>query len=82
MEKLTFYTRLNCHLCEEAYRLLVMVALDIPLEIDVIDITHNHNEAIRAVYAHRIPVISKSGAGTELAWPFTADDLRAYLHHR
>ncbi len=79
MNKLILYGKLNCHLCEEAYRILMSLAWDIPLEIDVVDITHTHNKHVEAKYFDRIPVIARPGAQTELDWPFTADDVKAYL---
>lgn len=79
MNKVTLYTKLNCHLCEEAYRLLMDVAYDIPLEIDVVDISHAHNRHLKAVYGERIPVITRAGVDAELDWPFTTDELKAYL---
>ena len=79
MEKIIFYTKLNCHLCEEAYRMLMDLAYDLPLEIDVVDITHSHNQGISAAYEDRIPVLAKPGAKSELNWPFGPDEIRAYL---
>ena len=79
MKKVTFYTKLNCHLCDEGYRYLLEVAYDIPLEIDVVDITHEHNQDVRSSYAERIPVLVCDSAGTELDWPFTPKDIKVYL---
>ena len=79
METIIFYTKLNCHLCEEAYRMLMDLAYDLPLEIDVVDITHAHNQDIGVVYIDRIPVLARPGLKGELTWPFTPDEIRAYL---
>ena len=79
MQKINFYTKLNCHLCDQAYLLLMEVALEHTLEIDVVDITHAHNQ-LEAKYGERIPVIAIPEADTELSWPFTGDDIRAYLN--
>ena len=78
MQTVTFYTKLNCGLCDKAYAMLMQLAYDIPLEIDIIDITHTHNK-LGQNYDERIPVIALSNADTELEWPFTIDDIRAYL---
>ena len=78
MQKVTFYTKLNCGLCDEAYLMLMQVAVDVLLEIDIIDITHSHNR-LGHKYDERIPVIALSGADKELDWPFTKDDIEAYL---
>ena len=79
MQKVIFYTKLNCHLCDQAYQMLMDVVYDNPLEIDVVDITHAHNKLLEAEYGHRIPVITSANADTELGWPFTLNDVRAYL---
>lgn len=79
MKKVTLYTKLNCHLCMDAYRLLMEVACEIPLEIDVVDITHSHNADATSNYATRIPVVALPETNTELGWPFTFSELKAYL---
>jgi hypothetical protein len=79
MEKIILYTKLNCHLCEEAYQMLMELTLDIPMEIDMVDITHTHNSHLLAQYFDRIPVLAKPGSEHELAWPFNLDEIRAYL---
>lgn len=79
MPKLTLFTKLDCHLCEEAYRMLMDVAFDMPLKIDVVDISLPHHKALNEQYGERIPVITKPDAKSELAWPFTPDDIKAYL---
>ncbi len=79
MPKLIFYTKSNCHLCEEADQILSEIASDIPLEIEVVDIIHADDKDIIAKYADRIPVIARPDLETELNWPFTFDDVRTYL---
>jgi hypothetical protein len=81
MEKVILYTKLNCQLCQDAYLMLMEITLDIPLEIDLMDITHAHNSDIHDQYAERIPVLAKPGNKVELDWPFTPDDIRNYLTH-
>jgi hypothetical protein len=78
MQQVTFYTKLNCHLCDEAYQMLMDIAFDKPLKIDIIDITHAHND-VEEKYAERIPVIAVPHRETELDWPFTLEELEAYL---
>jgi hypothetical protein len=56
----------------------MQLAFDIPLHVDVVDITHTHNK-LEEDYAERIPVIAKTGTETELEWPFTMEELSAYL---
>ncbi len=79
MQQLLFYTKLNCHLCEEAYRVVLDVVPDIRLDIEVIDISLPHQAEAMARYGERIPVIAKPGSGAELAWPFTTADVRQFL---
>jgi hypothetical protein len=79
MRKIIIYTKLNCPLCDEAYLLLIDVACEIPLQIEVVDITQPHNQALNDIYRERIPVIAKPETTTELNWPFTIEDLRLYL---
>ena len=77
MHRVTFYTKLECSLCEEAYRVLLDVALDTPLEIDVVDITHASSE-VGARYRIRIPVLALDN-GVELDWPFSTTDVTSQL---
>jgi len=79
MKKVIFYTQLGHRSCDAAYRILMEVAWDVPLEIDVVDISHAHNEEARAKYADRIPVITSPDGKTELEWPFTLDEVKLYL---
>ncbi|MCB0211367.1 MAG: glutaredoxin family protein [Anaerolineae bacterium] len=75
-----FYTKLNCPACDEAYNMLVTVALDIPLNIDVVDITHPHN-GLETAYADLIPVIIILDQNQELTWPFSVEEIKSTLSH-
>ena len=66
-------------MCEKAYRILVDVACDTSLEIDIVDITHPHNRKIRENYINRIPVVKKFDSEDELEWPFTFEAITSYL---
>lgn len=79
MEKIIFYTKLNCHLCDDAYGILLEVIHDISLQIDVVDIRLSAKKDLMKRYGERIPVIGKPGATTDLEWPFTAADIKVYL---
>lgn len=79
MEKIILYTKLNCHLCQDAYLMLMEITLDIPLEIDLVDISHAHNSHIYSKYTDRIPVLARPQSGAELDWPFTLADIKAFL---
>ena len=63
----------------DAYRLLLEVTYDTPLEIDVVDISHSHNADCYSLYAERIPVVKLPETSTDLGWPFTLAELKAYL---
>ena len=79
MQTVIFYTKLNCSECDEAYRLLMDLTYDTPLEIDMIDVTHAHNYELKLKYENRIPVITTPHAKTELQWPFNIAEIKAYL---
>jgi flavoprotein len=77
MQKLILYTKADCHLCELACHVLLNLADDVPLHINVVDITRTHQVELR--YMERIPVLAKPDVAIELNWPFTTEDVRAYL---
>jgi hypothetical protein len=77
MQRVILYTKVNCGLCDQAYQILLNLAYDTPLRIDLVDITHN--QRIHAKYMERIPVLARPNLATELNWPFTAADVHAYL---
>lgn len=59
--------------------MLMEITLDIPLEIDLVDISHAHNSHIYSKYTDRIPVLARPQNGAELDWPFTLADIKAFL---
>jgi hypothetical protein len=79
MEKVILYSKLDCHLCQDAYLMLMEITLDIPLEIDLVDITHAHNSHIHTKYFDRIPVLARPHSQAELDWPFTPADVKAFI---
>lgn len=79
MPHLIFYTKPECHLCEDAYQILVKLNQDIPLKIEVIDITQPGNEQAAEKYGERIPVLAQPDHSSELDWPFTKREVRTYL---
>ena len=54
--RVRLFEKPDCGLCAEAYRALRRVALDVPLEVDRVDITKE--PALFDRYAVRIPVIT------------------------
>ncbi len=82
MKKVLLYTKLSCHLCNDAYLLLLELTSEIPLEIEMIDIGHSHNRSLADRYELRIPVLALPDSPHELYeldWPFTMDDIRTFL---
>ena len=75
--ELLFYTTSQCHLCELAEALLANTPMPEPLPVDVVDIAQS--EALVARYGTRIPVLRRDDTGAELDWPFTRDQLLAFL---
>ena len=53
------YEKDGCGLCAETYRALTRVRMDLPLEIERVDITRD--EALFKRYAIRIPVLGSAG---------------------
>ena len=54
--RVRFHEKAGCHLCEEAYRVLTRVRMDVPLEVERVDIERDAGLFDR--YALRIPVIA------------------------
>ena len=79
MKHITLYTKLDCHLCEEAYQVLFSLFDDISMNINVVDIARTNNQATQKEYGVRIPVLAQPDRPDELDWPFTANDIKAYL---
>lgn len=78
--ELFFYTTDGCHLCEQAEHLLVNTPLPAPVPVTVVDIAESPELVER--YGIRMPVLQRSDSGEELGWPFTADELQAFLTKR
>ncbi len=73
--RIIFYTREDCHLCDVAERLLSATAPDMTPEwVDVDD-----DDDLEARYGARVPVLRREPGGAELAWPFDAVSLAAFL---
>jgi glutaredoxin len=57
--KVVIYSRVNCHLCEEAERSVREVSTEIPFELEVIDI--NGDQELEKRYSEEVPVITING---------------------
>ena len=78
MTHLTFYSKPNCHLCEDGQWILEEVLKERPMSVTYIDISQD--EVLMAQYGTRIPVLGCSELETDLGWPFTPDDILAWLN--
>lgn len=76
MKKLFLYTTVGCHLCEQAAALVE--GQQIPgLVLEEVEISDS--EPLMERYAVRIPVLQFQGRDEELGWPFTENELQAFL---
>jgi len=57
--KVVIYSRVNCHLCEEAEKSVREVLTEIPFELEVIDI--NGDQELERLYGEEVPVITING---------------------
>lgn len=75
----TLYEKADCHLCAEAYRALVRLSLDVPLDILRVDI--EADPALLDRYALRIPVVMVDGRELDAA-EVGERALRDFVSHR
>ena len=72
----TLYTRHECHLCDEAQRLLRGLAGEVGFEVVTVDI--ESDPALERGYGWAVPVVAIDGAEVMRA-PIRADRLEAAL---
>ena len=72
--ELTLYQRDHCHLCDLA--LAVLAEARAP-EFESVFI--DEDDALEQRYGLRVPVLRDETRDAELAWPFDADAVRAFL---
>lgn len=75
---ITLYSTECCHLCEQAYRLLVEAGFKD--KVDIVDIAFD--DALFSRYGVTIPVLSIQNHDRnvpELGWPFDTDSLKTWL---
>ena len=58
--KVVIYSRVNCHLCEEAEKKAREVMAEIPFELEVIYI--DGNQELERLYGEEVPVTLVNGA--------------------
>jgi len=77
MNTIILYTRPGCHLCEDGQWMLEVALRDHQLPVQLIDISGRADLIDR--YGIRIPVLSHAQLAHELDWPFTPEDILAWL---
>ena len=76
MNRVTLYTRLGCHLCEEAERVLRAEQAATPFRLELVDIDRDPELARR--YGVRVPVVAVDGQDL-FEYEVPVDLLRARL---
>jgi hypothetical protein len=76
MPECQLFSTLGCHLCEVAEAVL-MPFVDHGLLVELVDIAES--EALFERYGLVIPVLRRCDNEAELAWPFDADQVAAFL---
>lgn len=61
MNRVTFFTKPECTLCDGAMYVVERVRRNIPFELDSVDITAPGNEHWQANYKNDIPVVHLNG---------------------
>jgi hypothetical protein len=74
--RITLYTRVGCHLCEEAERVLRQERAATPFQLDLVDIDRDP-ELVRR-YGVRVPVVALDGVEL-FEYEVPVDLLRARL---
>jgi glutaredoxin len=74
--KLTLYTRRDCCLCDEMKAVIQVVATNLPLELDEIDV--NRSSELRAKFGDQVPVLFIDGRKA-FKYRVTAAELRKRL---
>jgi len=59
MIRLTLYSRIDCPLCEEMREVVDLVAREVPLSLDVVDV--DSDAALVAAYGDEVPVLCVGG---------------------
>ena len=76
--KVKLYTTLGCHLCEEALELLKQLqATGLKFEISEVEIADS--DELVSAFGVRIPVVTSDNSVGDIGWPFTIEELKAFL---
>ncbi len=72
-QKIILYTRPDCHLCELVHPMLEAGGIPwYPVDIE-------SDLELSKKYGIRIPVLYRKDTNSELFWPFTAEDVNAFV---
>jgi hypothetical protein len=77
MDVITFYTKPNCHLCEDGLWILEVALSNRDIPVHIVDISTD--KALTERYGQRIPVLKHPPYSIELDWPFTPESILAWL---
>ncbi|GAB2590231.1 glutaredoxin family protein [Nitrincola alkalisediminis] len=77
MLKLELMSTEGCHLCDEAEAVLQLSVLADQVEVDWVDIAYD--DALMDQFATRIPVLYCPSTAQALDWPFSPEDVHAFL---
>jgi len=81
MRRIIFYTKPGCHLCDEAFDLLLILGDELADKLSIEEISILEDPELYARYKHAIPVIAidPDENGPILFPPITASNLRRAL---
>jgi hypothetical protein len=80
MKKITLYSTLGCHLCEQALAMIQPLLEGgqgseyVLEEVDIAD-----SDLLVELYGIRIPVVKRSDSQAELGWPFDSQQFVEFL---
>ncbi len=77
MTRLTLYTTLGCHLCEQAKGIIDNSQFAGAIELEQAEIADSDNLMER--YGIRIPVVKVVGGEAELGWPFDLEQFDSWF---
>ena len=72
--ELILYQRDDCHLCDLALEVLAVARAP-----DFRSVFIDGDSVLEARFGERVPVLRDDASGRELAWPFDADAVRAFV---
>jgi glutaredoxin len=76
MRKVTLYSRVGCHLCDDVKLVLDEVCKETPFALEVLDI--DRDPALKALYDVEVPVVAIDGKKA-FKYRMTAEQLRTRL---